>query len=133
MVINRYYNRSNERLNGNNKHPKYPFQRVEQRHNNVDTKGLSEQKQMENQTLKMSIGTFNILPPKPDTEISSFTIAFNKPIPKYELYLKLHQTFDGEWNGEPTRSVYVHLSKPIPLQELRKRLKENFADALPPT
>ena len=117
----------------NGKHPKYPFQRAEQRHNNIDTAGLKEQKAMEAQTTRISIGTFNVLPPRPDTEISSFTLALSKPITKYELYLKLHRTFDDEWNGEPTRSVYVHLSKSIPLQELRRRLKENFADAIPPT
>jgi hypothetical protein len=123
----------------NKQHPKYPFQRVEQRHNNIDTKGLSERKIMEAQATRISIGTFNFLPPKPDTEISNFTLALNKSIQKNELYLKLHQTFDGEWKGKPThsmeltRSTYIHLSKPIQLQELRRRLKDNFADALPPT
>ncbi len=117
--------------NEKTRHPKYSWQRVEQRHNNLtDPKGISERKAMETQATKISIGTFNIFPPKPDTAVSSFTLALNKSIPRWELYAMLHQTFDGEWNGEPTRSIYIHLSKPLPLQELRRRLKESFADTL---
>ena len=120
-------------MNENNKtlHPKYQWQRIEEKHNQIDVKGLSEQQQMEKQATKISIGTFTIFPPKPDTEVSNFTLALNKSIPKYELYIKLHEIFGEEWNTELIRSMYIHLSKPLPLQELRRRLKENFADALP--
>ena len=109
------------------KHPKYPHQRVEQRQNIVDTKSIKEQRQMEqNSNLKISIGTLTFLPPKSNSEISNFTLAFPKPIPKADLYLKLHQVFNGHWDGEPTKSVYIQLSKPIPLHELRQKLKDNF-------
>lgn len=129
MDNNRYNNRSVKKLN-NKRHEKYPFQRAEQRRNNIDQASLREQRAMEAQSTKLSIGTFNIFPPKPDTNITSFTVAFARPIPKDELYQKLHQTFDGHWNGEPVKSIFVTLSKPMTLQELRRRLNENFKDIL---
>jgi len=114
--------------------PKYPFQRVERRrNNNVDIRGLKEQAQMEKQSAtKISIGTFSIFTPKPNSEISTFTLAFNKPIPKNELYQKLYQAFNGHWNGEPVKSIFIHLEKPIPLQELRQKIKDNFEELLSP-
>lgn len=84
---------------------------------------------MEQQAAKFTIGTFNFLPPKPDTQIQSFTLALSKPMLKHELYSLLHQTFNGHWDGEPTRSLFVRLSSPMPLQELRRKLKESFADS----
>lgn len=113
----------------NKQHPKYPYQRAEQRYNNIDTAGLKEQHEMETQTHKLTIGTFNILPPKPDTKISSFILALPTAMPKHQLYQKLFETFNGHWDGEPIKSLCIHLSTPIPLQELRKILKENFADS----
>lgn len=114
-------------------HPKYPFQRVEQkqiRRMQVDKRSLAERQQMERQAeAKISIGTFNLLPPKPDTKVSSFTLAFGEAVSKPVLYGKLREVFGDYWDGEPTRSVYVHLAKPISLKVLREKLKENFGEA----
>lgn len=111
----------------------HPHDRVELRHNRFDSRGLKEQAQMERLSRsKISIGTFTILPPKPHTEIKSFTLALSQPVPKHELYAKIHETFNGHWDGEPTKSVIVHLSKPIELQELRRKLKEKFVSVLLP-
>jgi hypothetical protein len=111
--------------------PKYPFQRVEKRRTTqTDTRSLKERAQMERlSATKISIGTFNIFPPKPETEIKSFTLAFSTPIPKHELYLKLHEAFNSHWDGEPTKTIYVHLSKPLPLNELRQRIRKSLSDS----
>lgn len=110
---------------------KEPSQRVEERKSRaVDTVGLREQRQMENQSRAVfSIGTFNIFPPKPDTEIGSFTFALCRPVAKNELYAKLAAAFAEDWDGEPTKSVYVRLVKPLPLKVLRERLRAVFGDA----
>lgn len=110
-------------------HPKYPYQRVEQHRNNIDKTGLEERARMEKQSkAKISIGTFTFLKPKPNSEITNFTLAFSTPIPKNELYTKLYQAFNSHWDGEPIRSVSIHLSNPLPLSELQKRLRDNFED-----
>ncbi len=110
-------------------HLKYQWQRIEAKHNEVDTKGLAEQAQMQKQTeLRYSIGTFNIFKPQPNTEVSSFTLGFNKAMTKPELYKMLAEAFDGYWSGDPTRSIFIHFDKPMPLSELQSRLKANFKE-----
>lgn len=126
MDSNRHNYRSVQRLK---RHLKYPYQRVEQRQNNVDETSIVERTQMEKLSkAKISIGTFTFLKPKPESKISTFTLAFSIPIPKNELYTKLHQAFNDHWDGEPIKSVSIHLSKPFPLSELRKKLRDNFED-----
>lgn len=130
MVSNRHYNRSNERLNNTKQHLKYPFQRVEQRHNTIiDPKGQKERTAMEQSSqTRLSIGTFNILPPSPKTEVSSFTLAINKFLTEREFLQKLYEIFGTNFDEKQTKSIFVHLVKPIPLQELRKKLNEAFKD-----
>ena len=112
-------------------HLKYQWQRIEAKHNEVDTKGLAEQAQMQKQTeLRYSIGTFNIFKPQPNTEVSSFTLGLSKAMTKPELYKMLAEAFDGYWNGEPTRSIYIHLDKSMPLAELQSRLRDKFKNVL---
>jgi hypothetical protein len=111
-------------------HPKYPFQRVEQRHNTVDTKGLNERRVMEqiSKPQTISIGTFTILPPKSDTQLTTFTLALNKALTKRELHIKLYEIFGTNLDEEKTKSIFVHLVKPIPLRELRIKLNNNFKE-----
>lgn len=111
--------------------PKYPHQRVEQKRMKVDRRGVKERSDMEKiSTARISIGTFTFLRPKPDNTLSSFTLAFDKPIPKNELYQKLHKAFDGNWDGDPVKSVFVHLIEPMSLKEIRKRLHESLEEIL---
>lgn len=112
-----------------NKNHKYPHQRVEQRRTAIDARGMNERRKMEKQAkAKMTIGTFTLFKPKPDAELSSFTLAFDRPVPKDELYVKIGEALIGYWDGEPVKSVIVRLSKPIPLRELRNRLKQNLKE-----
>lgn len=115
------------------KHSKYPYQRVEERRNHYDAKGLNEQRQMQKMSeVRISIGVLSIFKPKPDAMISDFTLAFSKSVPKSKLYPKLEQAFDGHWEGEPTKSVFLHLSSPISMSELRKRIRESIEELLQP-
>lgn len=110
--------------------PKYAYQRVELRHQQkIDEKSLEEREEMEQKAkLKMSIGTFNFFTPKPNTMLSNFTLAFSRPIPKYLLYAKLKEALGEYWNGEPVTSIFVSLSEPIPLLELRERLRKALSE-----
>lgn len=89
-------------------------------------KSRDEQRQMEKQSRRVSIGVFNIFKPKPSDSVSSFTLALPKSIPKSQLYPLLKEAFDGHWDGEPTKSVFVRLSEPLPLCELRKRVRDSI-------
>ena len=110
-------------------HPKYQWQRIEAKHNEVDTKGLAEQAQMQKQTeLRYSIGTFNIFKPQHNTEVSSFTLGLSKAIPRPELYAIIAAALEDNWSGDPTRSIFIHLEKPMLLAELQAKLKANFKD-----
>lgn len=125
MVSSRYRCGSNEKLSG--KHLKYPYQRVEQRHNHVDKIGLRERKAMEVQANRISIGTLNIFKPSPDTRVSYFTLALAKPIPKYELYRVLKEVFGDDYDCS-VRSVSVSLKRKIRVQDLNDVLKARFQD-----
>lgn len=108
-------------------HLKYPYQRVEQRHNHVDKIGLRERKAMDAQANRISIGTLNIFKPSPDTRVSYFTLALAKPIPKYELYRVLKEVFGDDYDCS-VRSVSVSLKRKIRVQDLNDVLKARFQD-----
>lgn len=119
---------SNERLKFKS-HPKFPFQRVEQRHNQMDMKSLFERQQMEKQSRRVSIGVLTVFPPKPDTLISNFTLALPKAIPKKQLYGLLMVAFQIEMTVPNddclTKSVYVYLPEPMRFVEIRERIKSS--------
>lgn len=106
-------------MNGDKKHLKYPHQRVEERATSIDTKGLNEVKEMSKKAKEISIGTFTIFAPKGENKIQTFTVALPTEVAKSKLYAELDRRFNGHWTPK-TKSELIHLSKPMPLKEIRK-------------
>lgn len=104
------------------KHFKYAYRRVEQRYVN-SVKEVPKHRVIEIEANRISIGTFTILPPKPDTQLKSFTLALAKDVPESELYPKLKEVFGDDWNGKPTKSVLVRLNRPIKMAALRDKIE----------
>ena len=100
------------------------YARVERR-NRKDSRSVKEQILMEEKTKeKISFGVFSVVPPKPNDRIAHFTIAFSQPIKKSELYPKLAEALGDHWDGEPTKSIFLHLTNPLPWRKTRVLIKK---------
>jgi hypothetical protein len=106
-----------------------PRQRVEQRAISTDAKSVFEVQQMQRNAERISIGTFHIFGANPDTPIQTFTVAFTKEVSRSKLYSEFDKNFSGNW-GPITKSELIHLSKPMPLKDIRAIIKKSYETAL---
>jgi len=72
---------------------------------------------------KITFWYYSFRPPKPGDRVADFIVSFSKPVKKSDLYPKLAEALGEHWNGEPTRSIFLHLSNPPRWQETRALIK----------
>ena len=70
----------------------------------------------------ISFGTFTWTVPKPTDHITHFTLAISKPVRKDLLYQAIAEALGNHWNGAPTKSISLHISRSIPWHKTRKQL-----------
>lgn len=110
-------------------HPKYPFQRVEQRAVAVDAKSKDERTETAQKMTNISIGTFTLFGVKDSDTVQTFTVAFTKAVSKSKLYAELDRMFGVAWSPKTTNEL-VHLSKPMTLKAVRDAVKTAYENSL---
>lgn len=87
-------------------------------------KGNSERAAMEKRAqAKISFGTWTIFgPPKPNSKISDFTVAFPRSLKRSDLYRVLAEALGDSWGS--TRSIRIVLSDPPAWEVTRKNVRD---------
>ena len=106
------------------------YARVERR-NREDSRSVKERVLMEEKVKeKICFGVFSVSPPKPSDKIAHFTVAFSAPLKKSDLYPKLAEALGEHWDGEPTKSIFLHLTNPLPWRKTRALIKRALEELL---
>lgn len=117
-----------------------PSQLAEQRATTTNQKNVYEAQKTQKEFEKISIGTFTLFGAKDEDTRQTFTVAFTREVNKSLLYLELNKRFGKYWSPkglfqkwketDTTKSELLHLSKPLPLKEIRKAVREAYKNAL---